>query len=74
MEDRGGDTVVGGEFFDLRGGSLDDDVAWDEAGGVGAVLLVEGVDGGLGFGAGHIFAGNLCVLALVQPGLGLQGA
>ncbi len=63
MEDRGGYAVVGGEFFDLGGGALDDDGAGDEAGGVGAVELVEGVDDGrvghdMDFGSGHGFSGG----------------
>ena len=60
MEDRGGDAVVGGELGDLGGGALGDDVAGDEAGGVGAVELVEGVDGGFGLASGHGFWGKTC--------------
>ena len=53
MEDGGGDAVVGGELLDLCGGALDDDGAGDEAGGVGGVEDVEGVDGGFDFEVGH---------------------
>ncbi len=59
MEDRWGDGVVGGEFGDLRVGAFGDDVAGDEAGGVGAVELVEGVNGGFDFGSGHEFWGEM---------------
>ena len=58
MEDRGGDAVVGGELGELGGGALGDDGAGDEAGGVGAVELVEGVDGGFGLASGHGFLGK----------------
>ena len=53
MEDRGSDAVVGRELGDSCVGSFGDDVAGDEAGGVGAVGLVEGVDGGLKLFAWH---------------------
>jgi len=52
-EDAGSDAVVGGELFDLGVGALDDGGAGDKAGGVGAVGLVEGVDGGLELFAWH---------------------
>ncbi len=48
MEDRRGYAVVGGELFDPGGGALSDDFSGDEAGGIGAVEGVEGVDCGLG--------------------------
>ena len=57
MEDGGGYAVVGGELFDLGGGALDDDVAGYEAGGIGAVSLVKGVDGGSDLGVWHSFGG-----------------
>ena len=47
VKDAGGDAVVGGELGDGDAGAEGDDLAGDEAGGVGAVGLVEGVDGGL---------------------------
>jgi hypothetical protein len=53
MEDRGGNAVVGGELGDLGVGAFGEDVAGDEAGGVGAVELIEGVDGGFGLASGH---------------------
>jgi len=53
MEDGGGYAIVGGEFLDFGGGALNDDGAGDEAGGVGGVEDVEGVDGGFDFGVGH---------------------
>ena len=53
MEDRGSHTVVGGEFGNLGTGAFGDDVAGDEAGGVGVVELVEGVDGGFCLASGH---------------------
>jgi len=52
-EDAGRDAVVGGEFFDFDAGALRDGATGDEAGGVGGVGLVEGVDRGLGLFAGH---------------------
>ncbi len=60
MEDRGGYAVVGGELGYLSGGALGDDGAGDEAGGVGAVELIEGVDGGLDFGSRHGIWGEMC--------------
>lgn len=53
LEDGGCDAVVGGELGDFGGGALRDDFAGDEAGGVGAVELIEGVDDGLGFAGRH---------------------
>ncbi len=58
MEDRGGYAVVGGELGDLRAGAFGEDIAGDEAGGVGSVELVEGVDGGFGLASGHGFWGD----------------
>jgi len=47
-KDAGGDAVVGGELFGVGGGALGDDGGWPEAGGVGAVEGIEGVDDGFG--------------------------
>ncbi len=52
-EDAWSYAVVGGELFYLGVGALDDGGTGDEAGGVGAVGLVEGVDGGLKLFAWH---------------------
>ena len=62
MEDRGRDAVVGGELGDSCVGAFGDDVAGDKAGGVGAVELIEGVDGGFGLASWHIVLGEIgCV-------------
>ena len=61
MEDRGSYAIVGGELGDLGVGAFRDDVAGDEAGGVGAVELVEGVNRGFDLGSGHEFVGGLWV-------------
>ena len=53
LEDAGSDAVVGGELFGFVPGAEGDDGAGDEAGGVGAVEGVEGVDRGRGFLAWH---------------------
>jgi hypothetical protein len=53
VEDAGSDAVVGGELFGLVRCAAGDDGAGDEAGGIGAVEAVEGMDDGLGWGAGH---------------------
>ena len=51
----GRDAVVGGELFGVGGGPLRDDGGGPEAGGIGAVEGVEGVDDGLGeLRSGHL--------------------
>jgi len=56
MKDAGGDAVVGGELFYLGLGASSNDGAGDEAGGIGAMELVKGVDRGL---EGRLLAGHL---------------
>ena len=68
MEDRGSDAVVGGELGDSCVGAFGDDVAGDEAGGVGAVDLVEGVDCGFRLESWHIVLGEIgCVWCRLSP-------
>ena len=51
----GRNAVVGGELFGVGGGPLRDDGGGPEAGGIGAVEGVEGVDDGLGeLRSGHL--------------------
>jgi len=47
LKDAGGDAVVGRELGGFYGGAASDGVSGDEAGGVRAVELVEGVNDGL---------------------------
>jgi len=44
LQDAGGDTVVGSEFCGLDGGAASNFAGGDEAGGVGAVELIEGMN------------------------------
>jgi len=55
MKDRGSHAIVSGQLGDLYIGSFGEDVAGDEAGGVGSVELVKGVNGGFGLASGHGF-------------------
>ena len=72
MEDRGGYAVVGGELGDLRVGAFGDDIAGDEAGGIGVVELIEGMDGGFVLGSGHEFGANRGCLCATEVGFGLR--
>jgi len=53
LKNAGSDAVIGSEFHGFDGGAAGDSGGRDEAGGVRAVDLVEGVDDGLVFFAGH---------------------
>jgi len=56
-QDAGRNAVIGGKMFDFGASAASDGGAGDEARGVGAVALVERMDGGLRLGAGHVGAG-----------------
>ena len=70
MEDAGSDAVVGGQLFNLRAGAARDDFAGDETGGVGAMGLVERVNGGLCFGARHMSGCSVHAVSAAARGWG----